>query len=240
MGGPDNDASRIYNKRIRWKRRIVLTPEEKQRFAVWLALFWARIPKTYQSVVDWIGEFEEDPRHIKEIIAKNRTGVLSLIREGNPERYTEVVNAMGKSVAETHLLTELFKKYEAGEFSLHLQADNTYHFHLREFASEEVVRHLVQYTWVWLSSDTGFVIGDNPLVRWHDKTRTWDVGIHRHGVEITIPLSKSLCLLIEKPRRRYDGCLVHCNSGRTRELNLRQRFASVNHVYGPKEDLLRF
>jgi len=103
---------------------------------------------------------------------------------------------------------------------------------------EEFAKTFMQYHWTWLYSPHGFIISDDPLVRWHHLSQRWKFGIRRANVEITMPLSTHLCLRMNQSKRNDHGQMMYCPKALSAEYNRRQRLASTGHVYSGQRSLL--
>ncbi|MDB5330015.1 MAG: hypothetical protein JWP03_1166, partial [Phycisphaerales bacterium] len=101
---------------------------------------------------------------------------------------------------------------------------------------------LCNYEWNWLSSIHGFIMGDNPLVRWNERLGRWNMGIATPRVEITLPLAHNLCLRMNEKTNNKSiknvGQVIPCKRQQTRIYNRRQRIAAISFVYAGERKLL--
>lgn len=239
MGPPDNEAAKVFRSHIEGKRqRINLPHAEQMAFATWLGIQMPRVPASARHIKQLVEGANNDPSFRVEFLYEHRVQVLSLVQTKNPKLYEEVIAEYGRETAEAAILLGLAQRAVDGTLNMVPDAATTYHTHLRNADVRGYAAVMLQYQWQWLWSDHGFVIGDNPLVRWNAKLQRWDYGLRRTGTEVTMPLTPNLCLMLQRPSRRYDGELIHCSARMTRRLNMRQRFAAEQNVYAANPALL--
>lgn len=163
-----------------------------------------------------------------------------LLREADPAYFDETVAALGKQVGEEKLIAELgadfVDRVPAQDCRYLPEPAEVLHEDLKTTGPylDAVARQFCSLTWVWLRSDSEFVI-----VCWHVPTGRPDGDIADPEVEITFPLTANLCLLMDRPRPGYDGHLLSCDPIQTQQLNRRQRMAATAHVYAGDPGLLR-
>jgi hypothetical protein len=238
MGTHDNDAARVIRYAINGQRRIVLSREQRHTLALWLALFMPRVPNALEDVKRMVADAKKDPQIAVDVLYENRDRVLGIIRQKDPEVYAQTIDALGQYAGEAWLMA-LAANTMRGRPSLIPDAEAVYDSHLRTTRVEDFAAILLGYHWTWLYSPHGFVIGDNPLVRWHGPSQRWNFGIRRANVEITVPLSAHLCLRMNRRKRRDRGQVMYCPRALAAEYNRRQRLASIAHVYAGDPALLR-
>lgn len=240
----DNRAALIYKERIREKiavkKRIVLSDSERLDFARWLAQFHVRIPNTREDFRELLEAHKGNPDVVFEVMSQNRQNYLQIIRSSNPDLFDDALKELGQDKAEECLLGMLAEQVASSETFRWPDHENLHQQYMRKNKSEDFACQLCDYEWVWLYSWYGFVIGDNPLVRWHAKSQRWNYGINRRGVEITMPLGVNLCLRLDQRPRHHGGHIITCTKQETRVYNCRQRLASIKYVYGNSLDALDF
>lgn len=235
----DNQAARIYRNRIEGRQQIVLSDSERMDFAHWLAQFAVRVPTVRADLHRQLEEAKADPQTIRRLILKNRPELLNTIRQNSPGLFDEAVKEYGKAETEECLLAQMAERF-AESSSIWPTQERIHHDILRNNRSEDYARRFLEYQWSWIRSREAFVIGDNPLVRWHEKSQRWNYGINKNNVEITIPLAHDICLRLDKRHRKNADRLMNCSNSQTRIYNERQRLAAVKFVYGNSHDVLDF
>lgn len=235
----DTAAAQIYHDRIEGREVIRLSDDEKMAFARWLSHFAVRIPMIREKFAEMIADEWKNPTIIKTTVHKIRSPLLEKIKYKEPEFYQRLVQDVGREEAENLILDQLADSIAAsGRFRP--KAADVHHMHMRHCSSEKFAKILCRYCWNWFRTDGAFVIGDNPLVRWHEKSKRWDYGINRTGVEITFPLTLQLCLRLTKSVRRNPTVVKNCTPEMTRIYNERQRLAAAKCVYGHTAETLDF
>ena len=235
----DTQAAQIYREKIKGKNlRIVLSDSDRMDFALWLAQFPVRVPNTREDFRDLLDAQKGNPETIFKVLSQNRVKYLRAYRDRDPELYGDTVKELGESKAEECILEILAKQVASSETFHWPEHDELHHNYLRKNKSEDFARRFCECEWVWLYSWYGFVIGDNPLIRWHAKSQRWNYGINKSGVEITIPLGLNLCLRLDQRPRHHGGHIIKCNKQETRLYNCRQRFGATKYVYGNSPDTL--
>jgi hypothetical protein len=71
-------------------------------------------------------------------------------------------------------------------------------------------------------------------------SKHWDFGIARDGVEITMPLSLNLCVVLSRQRLYRPNERQPLSKSEARILNCRQRAAATKYVYGNSPAALDF
>lgn len=234
----DTKAHRIFRTRIVGHDKVVLGPDDRLEFATWLALFMPRVPYTLANLRQMSDDVRTNPNVPIELLMERKAEVLAVIRKNHPTLYSEFVKEWGQAFAEGWLLAALRRMIRNGEITCAPDPERAYHAHLRITEVPAFAAILSRYQWFWLRTRHRFIIGDNPLVRWHEKSKRWNYGIKRRGVEISIPLTNRLCLLMRKRHVRYDGRLIVIGQNLTRQLNHRQRMAALGKVYAGNPVLL--
>ncbi len=235
----DNQAAQIYRKRIEGRQQIILLDAERMDFAHWLAQFAVRVPTIRADLRKQLEDGKENPQIIRRVVLNNRTELLRAIRENSPGLFDETVNEFGKAETEEFLLAQVAQKF-AESNSIWPSHEQIHHQYMRNNRSEDFAKRFLKYQWSWIRSREAFVIGDNPLVRWHEKSQRWNYGINKNDVEITIPLGHDLCLRLDKRYRKNADRLMNCSNSQTRIYNERQRLAAIKYVYGNSHDALDF
>lgn len=239
MGTHDNDAARVFRYHIDGARRIVLPEAERQTLARWLALFMPRVPAAFGGVTSYLQQAKDDPQVAVNLLYERPHEIIALIRRDNASIYDQTVEVLGTYAGEAFLLAGIANGIRRGTVKYLPEARDVYDVYLNASKIHAFANMLCEYHWTWLYSPHGFVIGDNPLVRWHALSQRWNFGIARGNVEITMPLGTHLCLRLRRRRERDHGQVMLCPRAMTTEYNRRQRLAAIAHVYAVAEGLLR-
>lgn len=236
----DNQAAQIYRNKIRGQPRIALSQSERRDFALWLTHFHTRTPQTRDEIRDLRDREMENPNLVSELLSENRDEFLDVVRAGNPELYDSTLKKYGKAAFEENLAQSAAHRLGGPQPAWLPSPENLWHQYMRRIDADQIASRLCAFDWEWLRSRDGFVIGDNPLVRWHAASRRWNYGIANPGVEITMPLGRNLCLRLVRTGSRHDGHLIDCTDEQTRVYNCRQRLAAIKYVYGGSARALDF
>lgn len=236
----DNEAARIYRNRIHEKERIVLSASERRDFARWLAQFFVRVPTTLENIRHLLEQEKKNPVIAIKAMYKSRAHILKTIHDRNPQLYDETVKELGKANVEDFLLGNIAQQIAGSKLIRWPRHEEIYQRLMRNNSSEYFARRLCDYDWQWLHSRHGFVIGDNPLIRWDVRRQKWNCGIDNSGIQITMPLGLNLCLLLNQGHRLDCNYLLDCNKQDTRAYNCRQRLAAIKYVYGNSPEVLDF
>jgi hypothetical protein len=239
MGTHDNDAARVVRYWINGKRRIILPEVQRRTLALWLALFMPRVPNAFRDIARMVQEAREDPQIAVDLLYEKRREALATLRERSPEQYAEIIDILGRYAGEEWMLALVARRIRAGEAHYLPDERAVYCQHLQATRLEAFAEMLCGYHWTWLHSPHGFVIGDNPLLRWHEPSQRWNYGIVRGQVEITMPLSAHLCLLLRRQKISDHGQIMYCPRRQAAEFNRRQRLGAISYVYGGDPALLR-
>jgi hypothetical protein len=238
MGTHDNDAARVFRYWINGQRRIVLPDEQRRILALWLALFLPRGPKTSENLNRMNRHLRDNPEVAIGLFYQQRVDVLAMVKTSNSELYEKTIADLGRDVGEEWLLARIAFGIRSGALPYLPDATAAYHNHLRHMPLMEFAVILCQYHWTWLYSSHGFVIGDNPLTRWHVLRQRANVGVRQGNVEITMPLSHNLCLRMERRKWNDHGQIMFCSKAQTAEYNRRQALAAEACVYAGSSRLL--
>lgn len=239
LGVYDNAAAQIFRKKIANRDSINLTEHEKLQFAKWLSQFAVRVPRIRDNLKTQLADEQSNPIITQKILEANQEYLLESARQRHPDLFKEMTDDLGKKTAESLILSSLLKKIASSGRYLPTAAQ-VHHTYLRNNSGDKFAEILCQYHWTWLRTQETFVIGDNPLVRWHIKTQRCNYGIRRSGVEITMPLTSNLCLRLTRTIRRDPELVKRCTPKQTRLFNERQRLAAVKFVYGCCSESLDF
>lgn len=235
----DNQAARIFREKIWGRKQVALSDSERFEFALWLSQFGTRVPNTREDLRLMLEQERENPQITLAVVQQGRSELLEIIRDRNPELYDETVKSVGKGHTEQVLITRIIQDIVLSERFPWPSPEDVYHLHMRSSNVRERAHIICTYDWCWLRSNHPFVIGDNPVVRWNTKRNRWNYGIARTDVEITVPLSLNLCLLLRKAPRIECDVLLSCDARITHAYNCRQCLAATRHVYANSSDTLR-
>jgi len=242
----DSPAATVYQRKIQGQNRIILTAKEKFTFASWLALFMMRTPSTLKAINEMTESVNTNPAAMIPFLFEGdsrlsvRAEVLEKIEREHPDIYNNTISEYGQQDGEELLLLEIFRLTLEGKINWSANAQHVRDIHLRTTELDSFATILCdKYRWRFLRTEQSFIVGDNPLVRWHGPSHRWNYGIRMKGVEITMPLAKNLMLQLSQTQRRSGDCWVQ-PIGRTmrRHYNRRQRIAALRYVYGAEGEHL--
>lgn len=238
MGSHDNAASRVYRYSIGNRRRIRLSSNDRLVFAKWLALFMPRVPSTAESINNAVTDTSAHLALTLEVLRENRPEVLETMKTRQPDLCRQITELLGDIEGDKHLMDIAARRFELGVDKVTLNPADVYNLHVRRAPLEAASEQLLPYSWHWLRSDHGFIIGDDPFLRWHAKSQNWRVGISKE-LEITFPISSHLCLLMVRRKHRDSGQIHLCSKNLSIEYNRRQRLAATTFIYGKSFDLVK-
>jgi len=234
----DTEACAIYRQHIANRLRIQIPADDKLALATWLALFMARTPTAYARTEAHVKELTSNPQIAVDILHHHRNRTLEIIRHRDPEIFNAAISELGQTHGEEWLMALVEFNYRRGIIRPGVTAQGLWESHLLTLEPEKFAPILCQYQWTWFYSRGGFVIGDNPLIRWSRCERKWDYGIKRAGIEITFPISASLCLRIRPERENHRDRVLHAPKRLVWQYNRRQRCAAFSYVYSGERKLL--
>lgn len=214
-----------------------LSTKEKRLLSDWIALFMIRVPKTLHSFEKLVAESKRDKSQAIDILNQNRDKTIAIARRTSPRAFADLVRDFGEASAEEIVLKMYEREIYQGNVAYSPTASRCFNDHIVDVRVEKYAKKLLSYSWSWLQAKSGFIIGDNPLCRWHAKSNKWDYGINNKGVEVSIPLNSHLCLLIRRKQTRSKQ-IISISQKQNVEMNTRQIMSSFNYVFG-SEGLLR-
>ncbi len=235
----DNAAARIFRNKINGREAIFLTHDERMQFALWLSQFAVRVPDIREHFRHHLEEERKNPEFIRNVVRKNVHHFVESARRSDPEAFDELVDDLGMEEVERWIVDGCTNQIAVTGQYLPTY-ESLHHYYMRNNSSEKYAAKLCEYHWSWYRTQSAFVIGDNPLIRWHEKSQRWNYGIKRPGVEITMPITVNLCLRLTRTIRRNPEQVKRCTERQTRIFNVRQRLAAVRCVYGNSPDALDF
>ena len=214
------------------KGEILIGEGDRAVLARWLALFGMRGPQAFESFSRRVQEVAKKPEIAIETLYENRDEAIQVVRRSSPETFADLVEEIGQVQAEGLCLALFSNLISEGKLKVTPDPKGVFEQYVDdEDRMERLAAHLLDLEWVWLQSRYGFVIGDNPLCRWSRRTGNWDYAVTRRDVEITIPLSSSLCLRMSRRRQKKRRALL-CGRKLSETYNRRQVLSSVYNVYG--------
>jgi len=208
------------------KGELSITAEDRIALANWLGLFGMRGPQTLEFLKTIISGELKKPEIAVKIVAE-------LIQKRSSELFPDLIDDIGKEAGDKIIMDALVPLIEQGKLNYMPDAKMIFDDFINEPRMQRYATTLLGFHWVWLYSEHGFIIGDNPLCRWNDRFKKWNCGLNSRGTELTFPLSNSLCLRLQRQQPVSKG-IVHCNRDLSRAYNYRQMISSVYNVYGPK------
>jgi hypothetical protein len=236
----DNAAARIYRERIHDQQCIRLNDNETTSLAMWLANFYVRSPRRVCDVDQFLQDENYSREGLVQDLYSDPIASIERIRAQNPDEYARDVERLGEETANRLILDYYAYRIRTAPDSEFACTTDIRHHYMRTASIESYAGVLLKYQWRWLYSHYGFVISDDPLVSWHVATNRWGYGIARPGVEVTIPLSRSICISLEQERRKHPNQLQCLDKWDTHRLNCRQRCSAIKYVYGNSPEQLDF
>lgn len=213
----DTSAARILQGRVYGQSRIELNTGEQEALAEWLVFFAVRIPRNLDLCNRISDAWNDNPYNTLDVLDGDFGQIMTGIKTEFPERYEDAVEYYGSAekfeqVFHGLLAAKLlFRQNQLVEGRKVFEQMHTSGTH------KSFIHHLLKMRWTWVRTNGEFIIGDNPLCRWHTKKKVAGHGLGNRDLEITIPLSKRVTLWMHR-NYNHEG-LVVCNAKRTRELN---------------------
>ena len=235
----DNDAARICRDKVFGKDQIVLTPEQRGRLGVWLGLFFVRIPDNLRQAQRYTAGFGAE-----DLVADLRRSphiALQDFRLWLRDQGQWAIPLLGTVGAYLHFLQMAERSIRDNPERFVPLPESVFHHHIGTKDFEWYGEFLAGLTWTWVRTEGRFVVGDSAIARWHVPTGKPNAGITAEDVELTVPLTQSVCLLMRKRQAGGgpDAGHVTIDTARTAELNTRQIESAVRMVYGPSPGLLK-
>jgi hypothetical protein len=230
MGELDQAASKLIRANER-NDRIDLRADERVKFVEWLALFWVRVPVHLERFKGHVEEGRRNPEYGVQTLMEHRDECIAKFRERRPDLYTRIISEVGEVEGHQYLLEFWSEMIREGKLDYLPTPEDAFAQHIQSGSFRTIGQRLTNFRWTWLRSDYGFVIGDNPLCRWKLEMGQWDYGVARKKIEVTFPLSRSLCLWMHRNHRHADAAF--CNRKWTEKLNRRQIASATFKAYGP-------
>ena len=233
----DGEAGAVFAKGLMDNSgRVLVTPHERQQLARWLALFVMRTPASFEHFESHIDKAAKNPEEVVSVIYDDTKRYVQHIKESKPELYATVIKEWGLVDGEALLLEAMANLARQRTSSCLPEAKDAFVDHITNDRVDDYAARLLKMQWTWFRTCKRFIIGDNPLCRWSKRTNKWNYGISHKDVVITIPMSRYLCLRLQRRQCRAVE-FVHCDARTTREYNWRQLLSSVRNVYGPQQEL---
>jgi hypothetical protein len=234
----DNAASKILQKKVYGKQRIVITEEDKRILSEWLLFFAVRIPLNLEVCNHMARQWNANPQNTLDALDQDIDLIVEDMKRQNPEGVSESAAKLGGLDQFKLVLHGLLRQEVLSGRARALAGGRRTFEQMQESGKHRgYIADLFKLRWTWLYTNGDFILGDNPLCRWHLESRTPNYGIQRRGIEITIPLSRKLTLWMHRNYTHADFAI--CNGQRTKELNNRQMQSSFRKVYGPSRRALR-
>jgi hypothetical protein len=249
----DTLAARVCRYKVFGTRCVHLNAEEKRTLSGWAALFFVRCPLNFQQMTAHVEAVAADVEGMMRLISVNALDILARLREKSPAAYTQAITLLGRPCGHQFLLHQVADQirrnprlFVPGNREAFFQHIETFSRNVEISSAGEPLTGGIDFAgfingmaWTWLHCPSGLVIGDNALCRWHVPSGTPNYGISRHNVEVTLPITKELCLLMRhSDSGAADGENAVCSEERSDELNRRQIASAVTKVYGPSCRLL--
>jgi hypothetical protein len=229
----DGQAGAIFHEQLSGRRdRLALAESERRQLAHFLALFAIRTPQTFENFKGYVEEAAKNPQEAVDIMYAGRARVIEIAKSASPAAYATLVQEFGRVFAETWVLASFANLIREGKMNYLPDPKESFVAYINEERMNAYAARLLRFQWVWMWSEYGFVIGDNPLCRWSKHTGKWNYGLAQKDVEITIPVSQNLLLRMQR-RQSHAKTILYCNRELTQKYNRRQVLSSVGKVYGP-------
>jgi Protein of unknown function (DUF4238) len=178
----------------RWQLpTVAATQDEKKTIAQFLAIMHARSPRTIQGIteaseimgIEFARFLADQPQMVREFLEQERVS-------GRPN---------GPSVEE--MVDSLRNVEERFEIKVNRQRSLIESFKL----SERIAAELFKLNWCFCRAPTGtfFVTSDTPLcpfARTGPNRALFGAGFGRPNVEVTFPISPTLCLLLDRQHKK--------------------------------------
>lgn len=202
----------------------------------WISLFALRIPKVMGDFENMVDAASKDPDQAIDVLNKNRKQVIEILEQTSPEAFSALKKDLGFDAAVEYAIFNFSIAVRAGRIKFTPDAKDCFGDFINTNRIENYAKRIRNRHWLWLRSDSDFIVGDNPLCRWHKNEQKWNYGIDRQGLEITIPINNRITLQIQK-KQASEKYFIPIDRKRVRELNWRQLMSSYKYVYGSESSL---
>jgi hypothetical protein len=235
MGTWDNEASRICRSKVFGRAHVSITPDEKRRLSAWIGLFFVRSPFNHQQMGLHVEAAKSDIRRLVGYLHRNAPSILADLHAHSPGLFWQAMTLFGKTWGRQYLLGSVERRMRNDPGRFVPSTETAFHQHIESQSYLDFAQFIERMTWTWLHCPSGLVIGDSAMGRWHVPTRTPHYGVNRDGVEVTLPFTKELCLLMRKSDcGAVEGENVFCEEAHAGELNHRQIASAVAYAFGPR------
>ncbi len=233
----DSEAGAIFARELVDNNgHVLVTAQERQQLARWLALFVMRSPELFENFKSHVESAAKNPDEIVSLIYDDKERCIQDLAESIPDLYEMAIEELGQADGEAFLLEAVARNVRRGKINCLPSPKDAFVAYINDDRMNKFAALLLRFQWVWLRTRDAFIIGDNPLCRWSKRMSKWNYGLNHKDVVVTIPMSRFLCLRLQRAQCRANGA-VPCDTQTTRKYNARQMLSSVYNVYGPQNVL---
>lgn len=233
-------CNKVFRPKIVGRKHIALNHEERRILSTWLGLFFVRSPFNRKQMTLHIDATVTQTDEMLDLLRKRFIYYLLQVRAEKPHLYRKLRSLLGTAGVKQYIFDEIQRQICERPERHVPDVQDAFDWHINSGSFEHFGAILGLMAWTWIHCSTELVIGDAVVCRWHVSSSTPHYGIHKDGVEITVPLTRHLCLLIRQPTDGItDGDNTECDEARTTELNTRQIQSATRTVYAPYRYLLK-
>lgn len=216
--------------------RIMVSAQDRQQLARWLALFVLRSPESFENFKSHVATAAKNPDDFVNFLYDDKERCIQELAESMPNLYEMAVEEFGRADGGALLFDAVLQNIRQGRINCLPDPKEAFVDHINRTRMNEIAAYLLRFQWVWLTTRQRFIIGDNPLCRWSKRTNNWNYGLNHKDVVVTIPMTQHVNLRLQRKQCRAAR-VVHCDTETTRKYNGRQMLSSVYNVYGPQQVL---
>lgn len=195
-----------------------------------------RSPELFENFKSHVESAAKNPDEIVSLIYDDKERCIQDLAESIPDLYEMAIEELGQADGEAFLLEAVARNVRRGKINCLPSPKDAFVAYINDDRMNKFAALLLRFQWVWLRTRDAFIIGDNPLCRWSKRMSKWNYGLNHKDVVVTIPMSRFLCLRLQRAQCRANGA-VPCDTQTTRKYNARQMLSSVYNVYGPQNVL---
>jgi hypothetical protein len=236
----DADAANILHLYVYGRNRVDLSVEHKRILAEWLSTLAHRNPKQLTAAKEVLSRLLVDPEAVLDPTLDYAAEYIDAVKREAPDLWAEVVaDVGGEEAARAAVAADVHEQIRTRQFKGQTSAKDILSRSINQQRSENWAEMLLEFNWIWLHSQHDLIIGDDPLCTWSRRLKHIEYGLAHDDCEVTIPLARDLCLLMQREDVLDPGAVVECDYVNRCKYNNRQLLSATRKVYGPSRQIVQ-
>jgi hypothetical protein len=250
----DGAAASILQASVYDRDVVTLTDENRDRLAEFFATLVHRNPKNLVNAEEFVARATADPSSVIDPDVNYGVEYANMFQAEHPDVWREQIEYIKTEEVLQEAIAEVGAEEVLRQVVIRMVNEDVKNGNLTRGSDDPKVIFnklisptrsadwadwILKYHWSWWRTEGEFIIGDDPVCRWSPKLKHVEYGVGHADCEVTIPLSRKLCLVLKQTPCDAPCVVKFCGRSTTAMYNNRQWLATSRFMYGSRNQVAR-